>query len=67
MVGKRKKTSKKKVADPVVEVAADPRDPEAEPTPAPAIVEEATITVRGTAVGGTRKMTPSEYAKYKNG
>jgi len=30
----------------------------------PAMVEEATIRVRGTGVGGTRLMTPSEHKAY---
>ena len=60
MAGKKKKVSKKKV-----EVESAP-EPKAEPTPPPAIVEEATITVRGTSVGGTQKMTQTEYDKYCN-
>jgi hypothetical protein len=64
MAGKKaKKKAEKKVVEPV----ADPKDLEKEPEPAPAIVEEATITVRGTAVGGTQKMTQTEYDKYCKG
>lgn len=60
MAGK-KKVSKKKVAKSV----AKPKAPKAEPTPPPAIVEEATIRVRGAGMGGSKLMTPTEYAKFR--
>lgn len=62
---KKKKVSKKasaEKAEPVVE-----EKPGVKVESEPAIVEEPTIKVRGTAMGGTKMMTPSEFAEYCKG
>ncbi|MHC4704028.1 MAG: hypothetical protein ACYTFQ_26000 [Planctomycetota bacterium] len=57
----KKKTSKKADKPEAPEVTSgEGEEVESEP----AHVEEATIRVRGTGVGGTRLMTPSEHEAY---
>jgi hypothetical protein len=60
----KKKTSKKadKPEAPEAPEVASGEGEEVESEPAH--VEEATIRVRGTGVGGTRLMTPSEHEAY---
>jgi len=61
-----KKTAKKKAAKKVAKKVAAPVEQKGEEVEAePAHVEEAFIQVRGTAVGGTRMMTQSEYDAYQ--
>lgn len=65
MAKAKKKAAKKKVAkvEAPVEVVAEEKPGEVVVSD-PAIVEEATIMVRGTAMGGTRMMTPTEHKAY---
>lgn len=60
-----KKKAKKKAAKPAAEAPAEKKGEEV--VSEPAHVEEATIQVRGRAVGGVKMMTPSEHKAYCEG
>lgn len=61
-MSKKKKVAKKTEAPAPVEKAVEKKGEEV--VSAPAHVEEATIMVRGTAMGGTQMMTPTEHKAY---
>ena len=66
MAGKKK--AAKKVAKEAAPAEAVAEESEGEEVVSePAHVEEATIQVRGTGVGGVRMMTPSEHKAYCEG
>jgi len=63
-MAKKKKAAKAVDPAPEVEVEATEGGEGEEVEVEEAIVEEATIKVRGTAVGGVKMMTQTEYNEY---